>query len=163
MFTVEFQADPVFRKLDAARAVLTDMTPVYQDIGEHMVEATRDRFRTGTAPDGTKWRAKSPATLAAYLARGDGNRPDPLIGASRRLSREIQQLTTRDSVEIGSSLEYSAAMQHGVAKGAFGKTSRGAPIPWGNVPARVWLGISETDERNILDIVDEHLAAPFED
>lgn len=158
MIRIDFQADPIFRKLEAARAKLTEMTPVHRDIGEYMVEATRERFRTGTAPNGDAWRAKSPTTLAAYLARGDGARPDPLIGASRRLSTEIAQFVDKEKVEIGSALEYSGVMQHGAAQGAFGRDSRNHPIPWGTIPARVWLGISETDERNILDIVDEHLA-----
>lgn len=158
MISLDFNAAPIFARLEHARAVLKDMSPVYDDIAEYMIEATRGRFRTGTGPDGKRWREKSPTTLAAYLARGDGNRPDPLIGPSRRLSTEIARLVTRDGVEIGSSLEYSAVMQHGARKGAFATTSRGGPIPWGDIPARVWLGISDEDERNILDIVDEHLA-----
>ncbi len=157
MFKIEFNASAVFAQLDRARAALTDMTPVYEDISEYMVKATRDRFVTSTAPDGTRWRKKSPTTLAAYLARGDGDRPDPLIGPSGRLGKEIAKLVTRNSAEIGSALEYSAVMQDGAAKGAFGSTKSGRPVPWGDIPARVWLGISAEDERNILDIVDEHL------
>ena len=157
MIQFEFEAASVFAQLDRARALLADMTPVYQDIGEYMVKATRDRFLTGTAPDGSRWRQKSPTTLAEYIRRGDGNRPNPLIGPSGRLGKEIAVLVTKDSAEIGSSLIYSGVMQFGAAKGAFGTTSRGGPVPWGDIPARPWLGISAEDERNILDVVDEHL------
>lgn len=158
MIKLEFNASAVFDRLEKARAALDDLTPVHKDIAEYMVKATRDRFRSSTAPDGTKWRKKQPSTLAAYLARGDGNKPRPLIGPSGRLGKEIAKLVTRDAVEIGSSLEYSGVMQGGAKKGAFGKTRTGGDIPWGVIPARVWLGISTEDERNILDIVDEHLA-----
>lgn len=158
MIRLEFNAAAVFDALDQARGRLDDLTPVYRDVGEYLVTATRDRFRTGTAPDGTRWRRKSPTTLAAYLARGDGHRPDPLIGPSGRLGREIASLVTRDSVEVGSSLEYSGVMQHGARKGAFGRSASGRPLPWGDIPARVWLGLSAEDDRNIIDIVDEHLA-----
>ena len=157
MFKTEFNAAAVFDQLDRARGLLEDMTPVYEDIAEYMVKATRDRFVSSTAPDGTRWRRKSPATLAAYLARGDGHRPTPLIGPSGRLGKEIAQMVSRNGAEIGSALEYSSVMQDGAAKGAFGSTRTGRPVPWGDIPARVWLGISEEDERNILDIVDEHL------
>lgn len=161
MIKLEFNAKPIFDKLAAAHEVLDDLTPIHQDIGEYMVEATRERFRRGQAPDGTKWQPKSKVTLARYLDAGDGARPDPLIGPSRRLSTEIALFVSKTSSEIGSALEYSAVMQHGAAKGAFGRDSRNHPIPWGKIPARVWLGISETDEVNIIDIVDEHLGVPF--
>lgn len=157
MIRIEFDVPAVFAQLDRARAALDDLTPVHRDIAEYMVKATKGRFRSSTAPDGTRWRDKSPATLAAYLARGDGRRSKPLIGPSRRLGTEISRIVTRDAAEIGSSLEYSGVMQEGATKGAFGKTARGGPIPWGNIPARVWLGVSAEDERNIIDIVDAHL------
>lgn len=141
---LEFDASAVFDQLDRARAQLDDLTPVYQSVAEYMVKATRDRFRTSTAPDGTRWRDKSPTTLAAYLARGDGKRPKPLIGPSRRLSKEIAAIVSRDGAEIGSVLEYSGVMQDGAKKGAFGTTRTGRPVPWGDIPARVWLGIRTT-------------------
>ena len=157
MIAIQFDAAAVFTALDHARAALDDMTPVYQDIAEYMLEATKDRFRTGTAPDGTRWRDRSPTTLAAYLRRGDGDRPRPLIGPSGRLSNEIATIATADSAEVGSSLIYSGVMQDGVTKGAFGRSSRGGPLPWGDIPARPFLGISLADETAIIDIVDEHL------
>ena len=163
MIKVEFNAKPVFDALAKARELLEDMTPIHQDIGEYMLQATRDRFRRGEGPDDVAWRPKSATTLAKYLARGDGNRPKPLIGPSGRLSTEIAVYAGRDSVEIGSALEYSAVMQHGAVKGAFGRDSRNHPIPWGTIPARPWLGISETDELDIIDIVDEHIGGPFEE
>lgn len=157
MIKLEFNASVVFDALARASGRLDDLTPVYADIGEYMIEATKQRFRTSTAPDGTRWRDKRPATLASYLARGDGNRPKPLIGPSGRLGREIAKLVSRDAVEIGSALEYSAVMQDGAGKGAFGSTRTGRPVPWGDIPARVWLGISGENERAILAIVDQHL------
>lgn len=161
MIRIEFNADAIFRSLSQAHDRLGDLTPVYEDIGEYMIEATRQRFLRSEAPDGTRWQPKKPATIERYKERGDGNRPDPLIGPSGRLGREINKLVSRDGVELGSALEYSAVMQHGAAQGAFGRDRAGRPIPWGTIPARVWLGISDADERNILDIVDEHLEEAF--
>lgn len=182
MFRIDFNAGAVFAQLDRARAAMDDMTPAYQDIGEYMVKATRERFVTGTVPDGTRWRQKSPTTLAEYIARGDGKARQalldkkgkpikasaikrylkrgggdrPLIGPSGRLGKEILTVATGDAAEIGSSLEYSGVMQFGAKKGAFGPHT-----PWGDIPARVFLGISDEDERQIVNIVDRHLGEAF--
>lgn len=163
MIRVEFKYEAVADALAEASARLDDMTPLHEDIAEYMVGATKGRFLDGKAPDGSKWAPKTAATLAAYLARGDGARPRPLIGPSGRLGREIAKLVSRDSVEIGSSLKYSAVMQDGARKGAFGRDAGNHPIPWGDIPARRWLGISEENERKIIEIADGHLAEAFDE
>lgn len=163
MIKVEFTAAPIFARLDRAARALDDLTPLHQEIGEYMVEATRQRFIRGEAPDGSPWAPKKTETIARYQERGDGYRPKPLIGPSGRLGREIAMFANGEMVELGSALEYSAVMQDGAAKGAFGTDRGGRPIPWGAIPSRVWLGISEADEGNILDMTDEHIGAPFEE
>ncbi|MBV1917606.1 MAG: phage virion morphogenesis protein [Sphingomonadaceae bacterium] len=152
-----FNAEASKRALRRAADLLDDMTPVYQDIGEYMVEATRKRFQTGTAPDGTAWAPKSQATLDRYRRLGYGSLNRPLIGPSRSLSKQILRLVDKNSVTIGSNLIYSRVMQEGAAKGAFGSDSRGRPIPWGRIPARTWLGLSDADELAIVDIAEEYI------
>lgn len=161
MFRTVFNGQPIVQALRQAQERLADMTPAYEDIGEHLIDSTKQRFRDGVSPDGVHWAPKRPATVERYRRAGDGNLTKPLIGPSRRLSSEIAKHVDRSGVEVGSNLEYSGVMQGGAAKGAFGADRHGRPIPWGNIPARVWLGISEQDERNILDIVDEHIGAPL--
>ncbi|MCC7097278.1 MAG: phage virion morphogenesis protein [Thermomonas sp.] len=158
MITIDLKMADVQASVRRAMQLLDNMTPVYTGIGEYMVEATRARFRSGIAPDGTRWPAKSQATLDRYKAMGYGNLNRVLIGPSRRLSREVQRFVSRDGVVIGSSLIYAGVMQRGAAKGAFGRDSRGRPIPWGRIPARVWLGLSQEDVRSIEAIVEEHIA-----
>lgn len=161
MFRTVFNSGFVTTALRLAQAKIADMKPVYDDIGEYMIKATKDRFKAGIDPDGTPWVPKKPATIERYRRMGDGDRPDPLIGPSRRLSNEIVMFANQAEVEVGSNLEYSAVMQGGAGKGAFGKDKSGRPIPWGYISPRVWLGISDTDERNIIDIVDEHMDEAF--
>jgi phage virion morphogenesis protein len=162
MLAVQFNAGASRKAIADAIRQLEDMTPVFTDIGEYMVEATRQRFAKGTAPDGTAWAPKREATLERYRRLGYGSLARPLIGPARALSRQIQRVVSRDGVVIGSSLIYSGVQQQGAAKGAFGTDSRGRPVPWGNIPARVWLGIARDDEKAILDIVDEHLESKLE-
>ena len=53
-------------------------------------------------------------------------------------------------------------MQEGAAKGAFGSDSRGNPLPWGNIPARRWLDLSDEEELEIVAIAEEHLEGLLE-
>lgn len=158
MTSLEFNTTATSEAIRRAMAQLDDMTPLFQRVTEYMIQETRERFVTGSAPDGTKWAPKKQSTLDRYKRLGYGNLPKSLIGPGKRLSREVVGAASRSGAVIGSALIYSRVMQDGAAKGAFGSDRRGRPIPWGRIPARVWLGISAADETAIIEIADEHLA-----
>lgn len=158
MIEVELKDEELVAGLDRLARHLTDLTPLMQEIGEVMVESTKQRFLAGTSPEGVPWAPKSAATLEAYAARGDSIDFRPLFGPSRRLSSEISYLAGPESVEIGSALIYAGVHQFGAAEGAFGTMANGSPIPWGDIPARPFLGISEQDRTNVLAAIDEWLA-----
>lgn len=153
---LEIENDQITPALAGVAEALGNPLPLFQDFGEYLVKSTTDRFPTGRAPDGSVWAPKSPVTLAAYGAR-KSNRVDrrPLFGPSGALSSTINYEAFSDRVEWGSPMIYAAVQQFGAGKGAFGHTSRGAPIPWGNIPARPFAGISPDDEVQLLDIVAE--------
>ena len=138
-------------------AQLDDMTPVYTDISEYLLDQRRQRFASGTDPDGKPWAPKTQGTLDRYKRLGYGTLNRPLIGPSKALSRQIQRIVSKDGVVIGSSLVYARTMQEGAAKGSFGSDVRGNPLPWANIPARRWLDLSDEEELEIVAIVDEHL------
>lgn len=153
MITVALEYQRVIEALNRLTSAGTSLKPAMQDIGEYMVGATKQRFGTGTAPDGSNWAANS-----ALTAKLKGHNK-PLIGESKRLSNEIHYNASADGIEIGSSLIYAATQQFGATKGSFGTTKRGGPIPWQTIPARPFLGVSTTDANHITDILREHLAA----
>lgn len=176
MINVELKDEDVQRALQQAARALTDMTPLMQELGEMLVESTKARFPKGVGPDGETWAPKSQATIGAYRrreAKGQNTHIDfrPLFGPSGMLSSQIHYEATADSVEIGSNMIYAAVMQFGAAQGAFGaRTGRTKPtekrpksqdyffpIPWGNIPARPFLGISETDRSNMIEVIEEWL------
>ena len=157
MFNVQFNVGATQVAIRRAIAELEDGTAMFTDIGEYMIDSTRKRGQQGVSPDGVAWAPKRQTTLDRYKARGYGNLTKPLVGPTRRLLREIQRYVSRNGVVVGSSLIYSGVMQSGAGKGAFGADRRGRPIPWGRIPARPWLGISQTDGVAIIDIADEHL------
>lgn len=157
MIRIELKDDQVRAALARIAGAMTNMTPVMQDIGEVLVEGTKRRFNDGTDPDGNPWAPKSPTTIEAYRARGDSVSFRPLIGPTRALSTTIHYVAGANQVEFGTNRIQAAVMQGGAAKGAFGRTSRGAPVPWGNIPARPFIGLSDTDRTNVIDIVEEWL------
>ena len=164
MADVVITKDEITEALTRLSAALSDMTPAFQEIGEIVTDSTKQRFTQGIAPDGSRWAPKSPVTLAKYGARSS-NRIDvrPLFGPSGALSSQIFYEASADGLQWGSPMIYAGTQQFGAGQGAFGRTSRGGPIPWGNIPARPFLGVSPEDGTNITEALAEWLeraAAP---
>lgn len=157
MIRVELKEDGISQGLDRLVRALSDLSQPMADIGEGLLHSTNERFKTGTAPDGSPWAPKSPVTLARYADQGTPGLTSPLIGESKTLSTTISVESGRDFVAIGSNAIQSAVMQFGAAQGAFGATGRGGPIPWGDIPARPYLGLSAEDRSMVLDVIDEWL------
>lgn len=143
----------VLKAISRMSSSLSNPRPVFQDIGEYLVDSTKRRFADKIAPDGERWADNS---LMTRIRKG---RNDPLIGETKRLGREIHYRADSKQLLIGSALEYAAVQHFGARQGQFGKSSRNTPLPWGNIPARPFLGISEQDSVEILDIIKEHLQA----
>ena len=122
------------------------------EIGEAVVASTKERFARAEAPDGTPWAPLAPATIAR---KGHAR---ILIGETGALSSTIFYEVGPRRVEIGSPMIYAAVHQFGAKKGAFGRTRRGRPIPFGDIPARPFLGLSAGDEDTILTIVRDAIA-----
>lgn len=138
---------------ESLQARLADLTPVFQDIGEAMLNVTRERFNSQTAPDGSTWQALSPG----YTKRKPRNK-DKILTLYGHLRGTLNYQAGPREVRIGTPLIYGATHQFGAAKGAFGRTRFGVPIPWGAIPARPFLGLSSSDEQDLLDILNEHLS-----
>ena len=60
---------------------------------------------------------------------------------------------TSHSVEVGSLFVYAGTHQFGAEKGSFGSTAKGTPIPFGDIPARPFLGLSDADGDELTDIL----------
>lgn len=157
MITTEFNASKAQAAVRAAMRRLEDATPLFQDIVEYMLQATRQRFVTGVGPDGKTWAPKKQGTLDRYKRLGYGNLNRALIGPGRALSRQVVGAANAKGAVIGSALIYSRVMQEGAEKGAFGKDRRGRSLPWGKIPARMWLGTSAADEKAIIATADDYI------
>lgn len=155
---LEFDNAAVLSAIRGALAELTDPRPMLLDIGEALVNSTRDRFSAQRGPDGQTWKSLSPR----YLQTKSPN-PGKILQRRGDLVRQIFPQVEGATLLVGTDRVYGAVHQFGALKGAFGKTRRGAPIPWGDIPARPFLGISDDDAEEIIAITRDHLQARLQD
>jgi phage virion morphogenesis protein len=149
----------------AARAV--NLRPALLEIGEDLMPNTKDRFRTSTGPDGQRWAANSETTILAHLTGVKGaygkkagmtqKGMTALLGKKPLVQGGYLQDTLNyqvdgDTLLLGSPQPYAAVQQFGAKKGSLGKGA-----PWGDIPARPFLGVSDADQRSILETLGHYL------
>ena len=132
MFNVDIEDSAVNAALTALVGRAIRAQPMLQAIGEDVTDRTKARFATGTAPDGTPWKANAPSTIA-----GKGPGKGPLIGESGDLRREFHVNAVVDAVTIGNSMIYAAIQQLG------GQAGRGRAV---TIAARPSLPIRQNGE-----------------
>lgn len=126
---IEIDDGDVLDALNRLRRASGDLTPAMRDIGEALLNSTRERFNSQTDPDGQPWAPLSEATLARKTRNAD-----KILTRDGDLRRELSYREGPDFVEIGSPRVYASTMQFGAGKGTFGTTAQGQPIPWGDIP-----------------------------
>jgi len=147
MFALELKDEDLDAALARLREGLEDMSEVTNEIGTSLAASHKERiWRTLGAPDGTAWAAKSPFTRSKD--------PRPLYDTGE-MSNRINHQYGRDYAEVIATGEQVRTMQFGAAKGAFGNTKSGRPIPFGDIPARPFVGLSDTDRSNIAEALQE--------
>ena len=151
--TVEITGvDEVERRLRALADAGHDLTPAMQDMGEYLVRTTKDRFADEKGPDGAPWEPLSERTTARKR-RNSGR----ILTMDGYLGGQIVCQAGPREVVAGSPLIYAGTQQFGAEKGSFGSTAKGAPIPWGDIPAREFLGLSDADGDDLADILHDYL------
>ena len=140
-----------------------NLSPVFSDMGEHMINSTHDNFESSTSPDGQAWAANSAATFASMLGASDTNKSGrvnkrgsnkimnkhPLI-ANHTLMQSIHYEAASTGVTIGTNMVYGAMMHFGGAKSDYSHL-------WGDIPARNYLGASAADGTILLDMVKSYM------
>lgn len=159
--------------------VLGDPKPLFGDIGEYLAIAHRQRFDSQTSPDGTPWAALSPR----YLRVKKRNKNKILV-LDDNLNKSLAPQVSDTELLFGTNLKYAAIHQFGgerdvsaKMKSLYFKRNKDGTV--GNkfvkkqksdfaqdvqvgaykirMPARPFLGTSEDDNVEILNIVINHL------
>lgn len=124
--------------IEQLRQKLTDLTPLMEDIGVILSRSSEERFTTKQSPNGNYWANLMPSTIAR---KGNNN----ILINKGHLSDIIYQ-ADKYSVSVGTTEVYGVFHQFG-AKKRNGK----------EMPARPFLGISDDDERDIFDKINQYL------
>lgn len=159
--------------------VLGDPKPLFRDIGEFLIIAHNQRFRDQTSPDGTPWAPLSPG----YLKTKRKNQ-NKILFLDGYLATTMRYQVGENELQFGSNLPYAAIHQFGGERskaasmrtlyfkrdkeGGVGnkfvkkkKSDFAQDVQVGaykiRMPARPFLGTSEEDNVEILNIVINHL------
>ena len=131
-----------------------DLTPAMRDVAQALESAVEDSFESEQSPAGDPWADLSPHTK---IRRAKNKRwPGKILQADGRLAGSITSRYDSSSAEAGTNLAYAKTHQSGAKRGEFGSTKRGHPIPFGDIPARPFLGRSEDLDEEILDALNRH-------
>ena len=128
-------ARKVLNMLEGMAARCKDLAPAMRLIGETVRTSIVRNFEVGGRP---RWKGHSAVTKKR---RKGGS----VLRLSNQLMNSITYSTTSRSVEVGTNRVYAATHQFGAKKGAFGKTKRGGPTPWGDIPARPFVMVQDED------------------
>lgn len=179
MITVEITDQETRKAVANLIASAENPKQLMAQIGELLVDSTKQRFATSTAPDGSRWQENSEVTLLGYLDKYKGSfrKKDggltqkgakrlggkkPLIGENGSLSTTIAyKIEGVGTLIIGSPEEYAAAQQFGMKNGYAGSTKKGSSIPWGDIPAREFLGLSDQDNVMLIELSSDFLGRSF--
>jgi phage gpG-like protein len=144
--------------LRALQQRLADLSPLTEDIGELLLESTRKRFETGTAPDGTPW---------LPLADGSGRTPLTLTGT---MSDQIFPSSGPDFVEIAATAKQARWHQEGTEPYVI-EPREGVALKFAGpngpvfakrvnhpgLAARPFMGLSDSDDSAIGLLINEYL------
>ncbi len=163
MLTFKLEDLDAQRTLNALVQAGANLRPLMKKIGEGLTDSTKDRFASITAPDGSRWLPNKASTILGFLAETSGNfdkggrlnkrgasrvtSKNPLTGINKLLRTTINYNASEQGVNIGSPEDYASTQQFGAAARSF----KGGKSPWGNIPARPFLGISAGDQQLIID------------
>lgn len=157
-FTVTLDDAMANRALTALAAASEDMTKLMDSIGRALVNGAVERIgTTNVSPDGSAWEP-------SHRAREKGGKT---LHDSGVLMRSINAWAAPDHVVVGTNVPYAAVHQLGAATGSLGiwvgsdKNGRDMTVlsPWGDIPARPYLGISDDERTTISELVRVHYGA----
>lgn len=136
--SVTYSDAEIRQRLQRLQRKVGDLTPAMKLIGEELIRSTDDRFDQEIAPDGTPWKPNSAFTVAKKRAEG---RILKVLQSTGQMRASITYQASRDRVVIGTNDQKARKHQFGVG-----------------VPKREFLGVSDEDRVEIVQIIEDFLA-----
>ena len=66
---IEVNNREITSALDALQNAIGNVDPALKEIGDYLIDSTKQRFIKSEAPDGSRWKDNSPVTLLNYASR----------------------------------------------------------------------------------------------
>lgn len=153
-YRIEIDGQGFAGALNRALAAAQDMTPLMDDIAGILEDEAQSAFREERSPEGDGWARLSQVTIA--LREKSGHWPGQILQRSGRLAQSISTQVTPTSATVGTNVIYAAVQQFGAARREFKGVA-----PWGRIPARPFLGLSEDGRDEIRDLAERYVADAF--
>lgn len=146
MIKIELEDRNARSAFEQLEAKARDPTLLMREIAEHLLESTQQRFRTGQAPDGTKWNPVKRGGTPLYL--------------TGELQSQLYPFHGRDHAGVASPTAYASHHQYGTSpyqirpknKKALAWPGGAHPVRGVNHPglvARPFMGLSDEDRTAI--------------
>lgn len=143
--TIEINDYEILAALTQLARNVDHLEPALDAIGELVDNSIQLNFADQHDPDGNNWAELSAATLENRRG-GSGQ----IMRDTGLLNRSITHNPTDTAVEIGTDKAYANMMQFGGKKSDY-------PWLWGDIPARPFVGVSDADRGQILDLIGHYL------
>ena len=157
---IDVRADETQKLLAELQRRTGNIQPAMEGIGQILVSNTQQRFVDQVDPDHHEWDKLSDFTLARRRKGGMGAQ---ILRDTGRLAGSINYKVVGGSVELGTELGtnvvYAPTHQYGAKKGSYGRTRKGGPIPWGDIPARPFFGYNDQDQEDVLELLQRYIDA----
>ena len=144
-FKIEIQTAELDRALTRLASAVGDMTPIMRAIGGELEAATEKNFDSEGARIAAKWRPSRRALAQGGQTLRDTGR---LVSSISADGEGHFNEVTKDSVFVGTNVEYAAIHQFG------GKAGRNRKV---TIPARPFFGLNAEDEQDIAELIGKML------
>ena len=134
-------ADQITLRIDQRINRAKDTRELMKNISIDMKNKITRRFQASKDPDGKMWEYNTITTIE----RKDSDKVGTDTG---RLRNSMTNKNTRTSASAGTNVVYARTFNYGAKKGQYGKTRRNTLIPWGDIPARRFIGFGKR-QRNL--------------
>lgn len=138
-YDVEIDDKEIRRNIHRLKQRVSNMLPFFNQVGSMLVSSTIYRFEKGIAPSGAPWTPSKKPEGKTLIDKA-------------HLRDSITFRADGDSVSVGTSVIYGRIHQLG------GQAGRGHKV---TITERPYLGVSDSDERGILDVLKDHLQEAF--
>jgi len=153
-YRFEIKDKDVQKALDSALARFNDLTRLMEDIAGVLEDEAQSAFREQRSPKGRGWARLSEVTIA--LRQKSGHWPGQILQRSGRLAGSISSQVTPNSATVGTNVIYAAVQQFGAAKRQFKGVA-----PWGRIPGRPFLGLSDEGRDEIIELAEQYVQRTF--